>query len=383
MVTLATSLITIPLSAAHQLGLPRAQLTAWIMAIYTLPGFVGLLLAYRFRQPLLLTGNIFVLIFIVSLQGRLSFAELEGSSMVAGAVVVLVSALGLTDNLARWIPAPVVVGLLAGSSLPFVAGIFTALGSEPVVIGAAFLAYLLSRRYFDPRIPSVLPALVVGIAAAVILGRFKGVDGGFQAPIPEITLPVFTWDAIITASPVMVALVVLQSNTPSLIFLQHQQFEPPARTVDYASGIGTVVASFLGPVGVSLSLPATALVGGPDAGGVRHRYRSAILASSGFLALTAFAGFAADVAAIIPLELLLGLAGLAVIGVLSMALQQMTAGPLTFGPLVAFAVAVSDISLLGLGPYFWSLAFGVLASVLVEPAGLKELRASERGVRAG
>ncbi|MGX9900959.1 benzoate/H(+) symporter BenE family transporter [Arthrobacter sp. SA17] len=167
-----------------------------------------------------------------------------------------------------------------------------------------------------------------------------------------------------------------------LIFLRHQQYQPPARTVDYVSGLGTVVASFLGPVGVSLSLPATALVGGPDAGVVRHRYRSVVLASGAFLVLTAFAGFAADIAAIVPLELLLGLAGLAVIGILSMSLQQMSEGPLTFGPLVAFAVAVSDISLLGLGPYFWSLAFGVLASVLVEPAGLKELRATEHGVRA-
>lgn len=382
MVTLATSLITIPLSAAQQLGLPRPQLTAWIMAIYTLPCFLGLVLAYRFRQPLLLTGNIFVLIFIVSLQGRLSFAELAGASMVAGAAVVLISALGLTNQLTRWIPAPVVVGLLAGSSLPFVAGIFTVLGSEPVVIGGAFLAYLLGRRYLDPRIPAMLPALIVGIAAAVILGRFRGVEGGFRAPVPEITLPVFEWDAILTASPVIVALVVLQSNTPSVIFLRHQQYQPPARTVDYVSGIGTAVASFLGPVGVSLSLPATALVGGPDAGTVGHRYRSVVLASAAFLALTVFAGFAADIAAIMPLELLLGLAGLAVIGILAMSLQQMSAGPLTFGPLVAFAVAVSDISLLGLGPYFWSLAFGVLASVLVEPEKLKELRGTEPGAGA-
>ena len=53
----------------------------------------------------------------------------------------------------------------------------------------------------------------------------------------------------------------------------------------------------------------------------------------GFPVLSALAGFAADIATIIPLELLLALAGLAVIRVLSMALQQMSAGPLTFRPL--------------------------------------------------
>ncbi|WP_458114067.1 hypothetical protein [Arthrobacter sp. R1-13] len=74
------------------------------MTIYTLPCLVGLVLCLRFRQPLLLTGNIFVLIFIVSLQGRLPFAELAWASMVAGVAVVAITALGLADKLARLIP---------------------------------------------------------------------------------------------------------------------------------------------------------------------------------------------------------------------------------------------------------------------------------------
>lgn len=189
-----------------------------------------------------------------------------------------------------------------------------------------------------------------------------------------MTLPVFTWDALLTATPVIVVLMVLQSNVPSVIFLRSQHYRPPARTLDYVSGIGTIAGSFLGPAGVSLSLPATALVAGEDAGPAPQRYRSAFLASAAFLALTPFAGFAAEATDVIPLELLLGIAGLAVIGFLAMSLQQLSAGPLTTGPLVAFAVAVSDISFLGLGPYFWALALGVLASVIVEPDRMKELR---------
>lgn len=374
MVTLATSLISIPLSAAQQLGLPRPQLTAWILAIYSLPCAAGFVLALHFRQPLLLTGNIFVLIFIVSLQGRLSFAELAGASMAAGAAVVFITALGLSDRLARWIPAPIVVGLLAGSALPFVARVFTVLGAEPVIIGSAFLAFLLGRRLLGARIPPILPALIVGVAAAAVLGRFGSAGDGVPASFPEATLPVFTLDALLTATPVIVVLMVLQSNVPSVIFLRSQHYRPPARTLDYVSGIGTIAGSFLGPAGVSLSLPATALVAGQDAGPAPQRHRSAVLASAAFLALTPFAVFAAAAADLIPLELLLGIAGLAVIGILAMSLDQLSNGPLTTGPLVAFAVAVSDISLLGLGPYFWSLALGVVASLVVEPERMKELR---------
>ncbi len=372
MVTLASSLIAVPLSAAGQLNLAGGQVTAWVISIYTIPCVLGVILSLYFRQPLLLTGNIFVLIFVVSLQGRVPFAELAGASMVAGAAVVAITLLGLTEHLAQLIPEPVVVGLLAGSTLPFVAGIFTGMGSEPVVIGLAFLAFIVGKKYLDDRLPAIFLALVVGIAAAAILGKFG--SGNAHGAMPALTSPIFTWSAMLTVTPVMVVLIVLQSNVPSVIFLQGQQYRPPARLLNYLSGAGTVAASFLGPAGLSLSLPATAMVAGPDAGPQRYRYRAVVLASSIFLAMTPLAAFAAGAAGVLPLELLVAIAGLAVIGVLAMALKRITSGPLTLGPLVAFAVAVSDLSMLGFGPYFWSLVFGVGVAWALERDGINELR---------
>lgn len=371
--TVATSVITIPLAAAEQLALPRPQITAWIVAIYGLPSVLGLVLALRYRQPLLLTGNIFVLIFIVSLNGRLSFAELAGAAVAAGAVVTILNLLGLNGLLAEWVPAPVVMGLLAGSVLPFVAGIFTVLGQEPIIIGVAFAAYLLSSLFLG-KVPPIFAALVVALVGAAVLGRFGTIDGGFRVPLVEPTLPVFSWESVLTVTPVLVVLIVLQANVPSLVFLRSQGYAPPARVLDFLSGIGTMAGSLLGPVGVSMSLPATALVAGPDAGRPEHRYRTNLMVCSAFLAMLALAGFAADVIELVPRQLMLAIAGLAVIGVLGMALGQVTAGPLKLGPLFAFAVTLSDISLLGLGPAFWALAIGVLVSRLLERDELKALR---------
>lgn len=375
LVTLAISLIAVPLSASGKLGLADGQMTAWLMSIYTFPSVVGIVVTLLLKQPLALTGNIFVLIFIVSLQGRLSFAELAGASMVAGAAVVLIAGLGLAGHVARLIPEPVVVGLLAGSTLPFVAGIFSGMGSDPAVIGAAFLAFILGRRYLDSRVPSIFLAVVVGIAAAAMLGRFGG-EGNrdASAALPVLTLPAFSWDAILTATPVMVVLIVLQSNVPSVIFLRGEQYRPPAKSVEFISGLGTMAVSFLGPAGLSLSLPATAMVAGPDAGPRRSRYRSMALAYAILLVLTPLAAYAATAADVLPLELLAAIAGLAVIGVLATALKRISSGPLTMGPLVAFAVAVSDLTMLGLGPYFWALALGVAVSWVLEREAIRDLR---------
>src|SRR5215210_7816337 len=136
---LPIAVLSLPLTAAQEMRLSSAETTSWILALYGLPGLLGLLLTVRYRQPFLLTGNIFVLIFIASLGGRLSYPELVGASIVAGASVVLLSALGLTARLAAWIPAPIVLGLLAGAVMPFVSDIFTSLGDAPALVGGTVL----------------------------------------------------------------------------------------------------------------------------------------------------------------------------------------------------------------------------------------------------
>jgi benzoate membrane transport protein len=114
-------------------------------------GLPGLVLTIRYRQPLLLSGNIFVLIFIASPAGRPSYPQLVDASIVAGASVVLLSALGLTGRLAAWIPAPIALGLLAGAVMPFVSDIFTSLWDAPALVGGTVPAYY--RYPTDPCVP--------------------------------------------------------------------------------------------------------------------------------------------------------------------------------------------------------------------------------------
>lgn len=61
----------------------------------------------------------------------------------------------------------------------------------------------------------------------------------------------------------------------------------------------------------------------------------------------------------IPEALLNAIIGLAVLGIFAQSLQEITKGPLLLGPLVAFAVSVSSIELLGLGRFFWAIVFGL------------------------
>lgn len=190
------------------------------------------------------------------------------------------------------------------------------------------------------------------------------------------TLPEFTLEAIVTATPVLVVFIALQANAPSIVFLRDQGYEPPERVISLVSGAGTLIGSVFGPMGVSLSLPATALTAGPDAGDHHVRHWAGYLAASVGLLIALMSGFAVELIEFIPAPLLEAVVGLAVLGILAQSLQAITKGPLLIGPLVAFAVSVSDIDLLGLGRFFWALVLGLATSLLLERSQWAEIHRS-------
>ena len=134
-----------------------------------------------------------------------------------------------------------------------------------------------------------------------------------------------------------------------------------------------MLGSFLGPMAVSLSLPATALLGGDQAGRREGRYRTVLVAGTAAVLTGALASVAAQIGEVIPAVLLTTFAGLAVLDILIDALGQATVEPLVIGPVVAFTITLSDLSLLGFGPFFWALALGSLMSHLLEREDLEKL----------
>jgi benzoate membrane transport protein len=77
-----TAVLSIPLSTAQTLELSPAQTSSWILALYGLPSLLSLILAFYYRQPIQLTGNIFVIIFISRLGDQLGYPELVGAAIL-------------------------------------------------------------------------------------------------------------------------------------------------------------------------------------------------------------------------------------------------------------------------------------------------------------
>jgi benzoate membrane transport protein len=137
-----------------------------------------------------------------------------------------------------------------------------------------------------------------------------------------------------------------------------------------------VVGSFFGLTPICMAAFLVAPTGGPEAGDRDVRHWSVYFCSVGFGLTALLSGTAAVLLGIVPVALLLALAGLTLAAVLLNTLGDALRGPLTWGPLVTFAAAASKMSYLGFGPLFWGLVLGMATSLILERRELAVLRAA-------
>jgi benzoate membrane transport protein len=386
-VIFSTAALSLPLAAAAALRLSATQTAAWILVLYGLPALASLALTLAYRQPLLIAWHTGVVAFMASLAPQIAYRDLLGAMLVAGLLIAALGAAGLTTRVAALVPAPIVYGVIAGTVLPFVVGTFDALGSEKLLVGGALLAYLAGRRFLSQRVPPIVPALVVGVALAAATGRLHSLSGGWSPPPLQITAPSLSPAAILTVVPVVVPLVALSSNLSAVTYLRSQGYTPPSRAIEIATGGATALAAAFGPAPVCMASLLTPLTAGPDAGERTVRPWVVYFSATAFLLIAAGAAVAADLPAMLPLPLLLAVAGLALLGVLSQALTAIAAEPRHLGPLVAFVVASSSLTLLGLGAAFWALVLGTVVSWVLDGGAPRAGPAAEtrlvRGDAAG
>jgi benzoate membrane transport protein len=347
-------------------NLTDSQTTTLIVGLYGIPGVISLALTFIFRQPLMVAWSTTGVVFLASFAGRFSYNELVGATLVAGVVVALIGLFGLSERLVTILPAPIVFGMLCGIVLPYIVRIFTELGHAPLLIGIPIVVYFLAQRLMDKQMPPLLPAVAAGLVAAWLFGYIEMPAREWNPPIPQGIMPAFSTAAILTISPVIAILIAIQGNLAAVVYLRHENYQPPQRLIDVTTGFATAIVSFFGLGLVTMAAFLTPLTAGPEAGEHRLRHWSVYAASSGFVIIAIFAGVSAIWSAAVPAGLLLSLAGLALIGVFIQALREITRGPLVIGPVLAFAVTASELSIWGLSSVFWALVIGTGVSMLLE-----------------
>lgn len=358
--------VPLHIAVSGQLGITPEQTSSWIFILWITGAISSISLSVHYRQPIPITWTIPGLIYLGTLAGQFTYAEIVGANLVAGIMIVALGVLGIGARVMRWLPLPIVMGMFAGSILSYVTRLVSATVQDVVVAGSTVAAYLIARFFATPRLPPVGVAVIVGALVIVVADRATPAPIAWALPsigIPDMT---FSLSAIIAVSLPMLVLAMGMGNVQGLGFLFAQGYKVPVNRITVVLGINSIVNAFFGGHPAIVARTGVAIVAGPDAGPAKTRYWANLVAATLTIAIAVAAAPVASLLAILPSSYVFALAGLAIISSLQDAFVKAFTEKLRFGALVALAVAATPFSFLGITSAFWAVIAGLVASLMAE-----------------
>lgn len=358
----------IVIGAANNGNLTEGQTVAWLLAIYGLGGLISLIMALYYKLPITGAYSIPGAALVAGALGTFPFEQAVGAFIMAGAMVFVLGITGLIGKVMRWLPMPIVMAMIAGALIRFGIGAVTSIEKLPLIVGAATLAFFLSMRFLRT-VPPVLSALVVGLAAVALTGSFQGGEAAISFVAPEFTAPVFSLDAFLAIAVPLAVLVIGAENAQAIGVLYAEDYKPPVNAMTVISGVGGMVAGFMGGHNANIAGPMTAICSSDQAGDDREsRYAATVVNGILFALFGIFSGVAVPLIMALPAPLVGAVAGLAMITVLLSAFQAAFDRQAGFqiGAFVALIVAMSNVTFLSISAPFWALVAGAAVSMLNE-----------------
>ena len=361
----------VTIAAAQAAGFTNEETVSWIFGIYVFGGLLGMILALYYKLPISGAFSIPGATLMGTALAGYSFQEAAGAFVLAGIIVLLLGVTGLIGKVMRWLPLPIVMGMIGGCMLKFGTQIITGVNGLPVVCGLAVLAFLLVPRVIKG-FPGVLAALIVGVIAAIATNSFAGEAGELAYIPPQLVIPKFNPNLVLSCSLPLAALVVGAENAQAMGVLKAQGYNVPANGMTVASGIGGTISGLVGAHNANIAGPMTATCSSQEAGPKEGRYAASFWNGLTFAAFGVVGSFAIAFVSFIPTELVNVLAGLAMLNVLIQAFSE-GFGTLKYktGAFFALCVGASGLSFFGIGSAFWALVVGVVVSAICDSKDFK------------
>ena len=354
------------LEVAGQLGLDAAQASSWIFIIWFSGALTSIVLSVRYRLPVPITWSIPGLIYLGTLAGQFSFAEIVGANLMAGMAILLLGVAGVGERVMAWLPLPIIMGMFGGSILVYVTRMVAASVSDVLIAGVSVAAYLAGRFVGSPRVPPMGLAVLVGGGAVFLFGEAS--PEAISWSLPQLTIPgiAFTWSAFLAVSLPMIVLAMGLGNVQGLGFLVSQGYKVPVTPITIWVGLNSIVNALLGGHAATVARTGAAILAGPEAGPPQTRYWSNLIAATLTISIALSAASLTSLMSVLPRTFVVTLAGLAILSSLQSAMETAFKGKLHFGALMAFAVAATPFAFFGITSAFWAVVAGIAASLFVE-----------------
>ena len=307
---------------------------------------------------------------MATMAGSYSYPELVGANLVAGVIVLTLGLFRVGGRLLDWLPMPLAMGMLGGSILADVSRAVSATVGDVVVAGATVAGYLVGRTIRNQKIPPVTLALIAGGVAVFLTRSLAPVSLAWQMPSLVVPSMSFSLTSFFAVSLPMIVLSVGLGNAQGLGFLRGQGYRVPANVVTFVLGLNSIINAMFGGHAAIVSRNGMPIMASTEAGPVAGRYWANLVSAALTLLIAVAAYPVASLVSILPTSYVLALAGVAILPSFQNAVEQAFSAKLRFGAIVAFVIACTPFSLLGISSAFWALIGGIVASLVCERADL-------------
>ncbi|ART81907.1 hypothetical protein CBP31_04085 [Oceanisphaera profunda] len=353
-----TSSAAIIFQAAAAVGASPAEMNSWMWALGLGMGATCIGFSLRYRQPILTAWSTPGAALLVTALAGMSMSQAIGVFLFSSGLILLCGVTGWFDRIMQLVPASLAAAMLGGVLLTFGLDLFASAQTQPWLVGVMLITYLALRR----RLPRyVIPlSLLAGLAVAAGLDLLQFEQFSWQLAWPVLMTPSFSLASLIGIGIPLFVVTMASQNVPGIAVLRAHGYQVKASPLISWTGITGILLAPFGGFAFNLAAISAAVCMGKEVDtDPAQRYKAAVWAGVFYLLLGLFGATVVGLFAALPTELVMAIAGLALLGTignsLSVALSQESERD---AALLTFMITASGVALFGIGSAFWGLVVG-------------------------
>lgn len=358
-----TSSVVLVFAAAQGLGATPAQTTSWMWALGLGMAVTSIGLSLWTRQPVLTAWSTPGAALLAGTSG-FGMGEAIGAFVVCSALILLAGLTRAFERVMDRIPQAIASALLAGVLARFGLDAVGAVKTAPLLVCAMVLVFLLGRRLW-PRyaVPGVLLA---GIAVAALQGRLDTGAIVWEMATPVWTAPQFSVGALMGVALPLFVVTMASQNLPGVAAQRAAGYQTPVSSSIAVTGLTGMLLAPFGGYAFNLAAITAAICMGREAHeDPARRYTASVAAGFFYLLLGLAGGAVVGLLQAFPRELVLVVAGLALLGTIAGGLAAaLKDEAYRDAAALTFLVTLSGVTLLGIGAAFWAVVAGSIALLM-------------------
>jgi benzoate membrane transport protein len=359
-----TSSAVIVFQAARALGASEAETASWLWALGIGMGVTCIGLSLRWRIPVVTAWSTPGAAMLVASNAGVPLSDAIGAFVLVAALTAIVGFSGVFERGMRRVPLSLASGLLGGVLLRFGMDVFVSMRAQMAMTLAMFVVYLCGRRWF-PRY-AVLATLLLGMAIAGAFGLLHLGDVELRVAQPVFTMPSLSLAAVFGIALPLFVVTMASQNIPGIAVSRASGYAPPvSSTIGWIGTTNLLLAPF-GAYSLCMAAITAAICSGREAHpDPSKRYVASVFAGIFYLFTGVFGATVAALFAAFPKELVMAIAGLALLGTIGNSLAAaLREDRDREAALITFLVTASGFSIAGIGSAFWGLIAGGVALLL-------------------